>query len=321
MEAVQLGGTGIEVSRFIFGAGTIGGIGSWLPARGRGISVDAGLERLDEARRLGIRVVDTADRYAGGDSEKAVGTWLRSRQPDEVLVATKVGMMVDGERRWTDLSAGHIARQLATSIERLGRVDLYLSHAPDPGTPAEETLEAFAAARADGRIRAYGVCNVTARELEELLTAADRAGLPRPGWVQNRLNLLARGDRADLLPLVTAEGLGYTPFSPLAGGMLSDRYLDGAAVPPDSHLGVAGDMFYPGMYTPENLARVAKLRDLGRERGIGVAGLALAWLLAQPAVTAPIVAPSTPAQWAAVEEALGADLDQEILDRMDGMLA
>jgi 1-deoxyxylulose-5-phosphate synthase len=311
VRTANLGTTGLTVSTVIYGAGSIGGVGSNPLFRHRGISFYDGLERLDEAWRLGIRVVDTADAYAGGESERAVGQWVRLRAADGALIATKVGAIVSSGQTGPDLSPEHIARQLARSIERLGRVDLYLAHAADPVTPIEASMAAFARAQTAGTIRAYGVCNVDVPLLETWLAAADKAGLPRPGWVQNRFNLLDRTDEGALIPLVTAEGLGYTPFSPLGGGVLSDRYLDGHPIPADSRIGVAGDRLYAGMHTPGNLGRVAALRDIARRDGRSVAALALAWLLAHPAVTAPIVSPSTSAQWAAVEEAIALDLSKD----------
>jgi aryl-alcohol dehydrogenase-like predicted oxidoreductase len=316
MRVINLGRTPIEISEFIFGAGSIGGVGSSPATRGQGITYDEGLERLDEARALGITVIDTADAYGGGASERAVGDWLRTRQPPGVLVQTKVGSVTGPGDRSVNLSRQHIDWQLARSSQRLGRVDLYLSHAPDPQTRLGETLEAFAAAMDAGRIRAFGMSNVDAALLEQLLLTADRYRLPRPEWIQNGLSLLNRGDEKDLLPLVTSEGIGYTPFSPLAGGVLSDRYLDGAGVEPGSRIAVAGSLYYRGMHTAANLARVAELRDFARERGLSVAGMALAWLRAHPAVTAPIVSPSRADQWQAVREALAQDLSQEDFGRV-----
>jgi aryl-alcohol dehydrogenase-like predicted oxidoreductase len=300
------------VSEFIFGAGAIGGIGSSPATRDHGLSPGEGLARLDEARDLGITVIDTADAYGGGESERTVGRWRTERQVTGTLVATKVGNAIrpDGSVG-VDLSPGHIARQLAQSIDRLGRVDLYLSHTPDESTPVAQTIEAFTQARADGKIRAYGICNVSAIQLEEILAAADRAGLDRPGWVQNGMSLLARSDERDVLPLAVAEGLGYTPFSPLAGGVLSGRYLDGVAPAPGSRIAVAGDRYYAGMHTEANLARVARLRDVASRHGVSVSGAALAWLRAHPQVTAPIVSPSRPGQWQAVREAVALDLSED----------
>jgi 1-deoxyxylulose-5-phosphate synthase len=311
MRVINLGRTSIEVSEFIFGAGSIGGVGSSPATRGQGITHDEGLDRLDEASAVGITVIDTADGYGGGASELAVGEWHHTRQPQDVLLQTKVGGVTGSGDRRVNLSREHIDRQLARSIKRLGHVDLYLSHAPDHETPLAETLEAFAAARDAGLIRAFGMSNVDAPLLEQLLRTADKTGLPRPEWIQNGLSLLNRGDEKDLLPLATSEGIGYTPFSPLAGGVLSDRYLDGADVAPGSRIAVAGALYYQGMHTADNLARVAALRDFARDRGLSVAGMALAWLRAHPAVTASIVSPSRASQWQAVREALAYDLSSE----------
>jgi aryl-alcohol dehydrogenase-like predicted oxidoreductase len=316
MRTLPLGQTGIEITEFIFGAGSIGGVGGAVATRGLGINVEQGLGRLSEAHALGIRVIDTADTYGGGESERTVGRWLAEQRPSDVLVQTKVGGLARAGQARADLSGPHIERQLAQSIQRLGRVDLYLSHVPDPHTPIEQTLTAFAAAREAGLIRAFGVCNVDVRLLESLLGTAAGTGLPRPEWVQNGFSLLNRTDERDLLPLMGAERLGYMAFSPLAGGVLSDRYLDGAPPAPGSRIAVAGDRYYSGMYSTQNLARVARLRDIAQEKGISVAGLALAWLRAHPAVTAPIVSPSTDAQWRAVREATDAGIDDEVFTRV-----
>jgi aryl-alcohol dehydrogenase-like predicted oxidoreductase len=312
METIPLGKTGIQVSEFFYGAGSIGGIGTSAATRQAGLTPEQGIERLNEAVELGINVVDTADAYGGGESERTVGRWLAQEPREGVVVSTKVGLISnpDGSRA-VSLSQAHVERQLAQSIERLGHVDMYLSHAPDASTPPQESLGVFSAAQDSGKIRAFGVSNVTAPILEDLLSVADKEGLHRPQWVQNRMNLLDRGDEEDLLPLITAEGLGYTPFSPLAGGVLSDRYLDRTEAEPGSRIAVAGHLYYKGFHTPENLQKVAALRDIADERSVSVSGLTLAWLRDHPAVTAPIVSPSKPAQWQAVREAAETRLSEE----------
>ncbi|MEU9454926.1 aldo/keto reductase [Streptomyces sp. NPDC048277] len=312
MKTKELGRSGVLTSQFIFGAGAIGGVGSSAKTLGRGISAEQGMRRLDEAEQLGIRVVDTADSYGAGESERVVGDWLAGRAGSGMLVATKVGNSPQG----ANLSRPHIERQLAQSVKRLGRVDLYLSHSPDPATPVTETLEAFTAARENGTIRAFGVSNVGVRLLEELLSVAASEGLDRPEWVQNGFSLLDRGVERDLLPLIAQEGLGFTPFSPLAGGVLSERYLDGRAAAPGSRIAVAGDLYYPNIYTPENLKCVDALRMRARERDISVSAMALAWLIAHPAVTAPIVSPSRPNHWRAVREALAAEIGEAERDEI-----
>lgn len=321
MRLTTLGRTSIEVSEFIFGAGTIGGIGGNPVLRGKGISSAEGLSRLDEAWARGITVIDTADVYGGGESEAAVGEWLKTRQPQGVLVQTKTGAVSYEKHPFFDLSKRHISRQLRQSTSRLGRVDLYLTHGPDPDTPLEETLEAFAEAQESRMIRAFGMSNVDAASLERVLEVAASSGLPRPEWIQNGLNLLHRDDESDVIPLAAAEGIGYTPHSPLAGGILSERYLDGASAEQGSRIAEAGSSVYVNVFTEENLAKVSKLRTMAREREVSVAGLALAWLRAHPAVTAPLVAPSRPQHWNAVDEALRTDLDEEQFARITRIFA
>ena len=315
MRRVRLGRTGIEVSEFFFGAGGVGGVGASRATLGKGLVLDQALRRFDEAWERGVRVLDTADSYADGASEKAVGRWLGEREPEDAIVATKVGGLAAPGQDRVDLSAGHIATQLEVSLRRLGRVDLYLSHAPDPRTPLAETLGAFAALLSSGRIRAWGCSNVTVRELESLLTVADSEGLPRPGWVQNGFNLAMRGDERDLLPLLRGEGLGYTPYSPLAGGALSDRYLGGVEPGPGDRVAIARS-FYSDFLTDPVLDRVQLLSDAARDYDISTAGLALAWLRWHPDVTAPIISPRTEAQWRAVDEALEAPFTDEDFDRV-----
>ncbi|MFI5957384.1 aldo/keto reductase [Cryptosporangium sp. NPDC051539] len=317
MRQVPLGRSSVRISEFVFGAGSIGGVGTSAATRGRGITPEEGLARLDEAWELGIRLIDTADAYAGGESERTVGSWLQQREAADMLISTKVGLVSrpDGSRGF-DNSPEYIRTQLERSITLLGRVDLLLSHAPDPATPVEDTIAAFSAAQEAGQIRGYGLSNVDAARLGEVLAAADRLGLHRPVLVENRLNLLDRRDEAELLPIVVEEGLGYTPFSPLAGGVLSDRYLDGAQPEEGSRIAVAGTTYYAGFYTPENLERVAMLRDVARELGTSVSGLALAWLRDHPAVTAPIVSPSKASQWDAVHDAQKLRLDETTREKI-----
>jgi aryl-alcohol dehydrogenase-like predicted oxidoreductase len=303
---VPLGSTGIEVSDVFFGAGSIGGIGSSASTLGLGMSPVEGRERLDEALTRGIRVVDTANSYAAGQSERVVGEWTQAHS--DVLVATKVGNIVEPGQSGMDLSAPHINRQIETSLARLGRVDLYLTHGPDPATPVVQTLEAMTALVERGAIRAFGCCNIDARGLEELLSVAAANGLQRPGWVQNAYNLANRKDERYLFPILAAERLGYTPYSPLAGGTLSDRYLHGRTPEDGSRIAVLGPE-YAYAFNEETLKKVARLSKVAASYDVSTAGLALAWLRWNPRVTAPIVSPRSPAQWQAVDEALTLDLD------------
>lgn len=325
IRSVSLGTTGILVSEFFFGGAAIGGIGSAPSRIGLGMATDEALERLDEAYEVGIRVLDTANSFAGGESERVIGRWREERERDDVLVSTKVGNVVERGQETISLSADHIARQLALSRSRLGTVDLYLAHGVDPSTPLEETITAFAAAIDTEQIRAYGCSNLSVREVEAWLLAADRAGLPRPGWVQNGFSLLSREVERDLLPLLAEEGLGFVAYSPLAGGILSNRFLgtDLETLPEPaagSRLALAPAM-YGDAFTLPNLARVAAVEPVAREREVSIAGLALGWLLRHPLVTATIVSPRRTAQWDAVTEAASMDFDDALAEQVGALFA
>jgi aryl-alcohol dehydrogenase-like predicted oxidoreductase len=247
---------------------------------------------------------------------------MKERQPVDFVVSTKVGMISrpDGSRG-VDLTPEHIDRQLAQSLDRLGRVDLYMAHATDPVTPLEETIRAFSDAQEEGRIKCWGLSNVAAERIRLVCETADRLRLHRPSSIENRLNLLDRKDEAEVLPLVASEGLAYTPFSPLAGGVLSERYLDGADPEPGSRIAVAGEIYYKGFHTPENLGKVERLRDVARELSVSVSGLALAWLRDHEHTTAPIVAPRTKSHWDAVIEADRIRLDADTFGRISTIFA
>jgi aryl-alcohol dehydrogenase-like predicted oxidoreductase len=300
----------------LLGCGSIGGLGSPVSTRGKGLTPEQGQAQIDAAVGLGVNVLDTANSYAGGVSERVLGEWLNARPDADVLVATKVGNLVEPGQEAIDLSPSHILRQVDESLSRLGRIDLYLSHGPDDRTPIEATLEAFAALLEAGKARAIGACNLTRDQLEVALLAADRRGLPGYCWVQNEYNLLARDDETDLLPLVREHGLGYTPYSPLAGGVLAGRYRPGVPPPPDSRLAIAPHMTrQPDAKTFAGLDRLAVE---ARKRGVSSAGLALAWVLSAPDVTAPLVAPRGPEQWIAVSEALELSLEPGERDYLAG---
>src|SRR5215213_1147956 len=222
MEHRPLGRSGVEISRIVLGCGNFGGIGSSPSFFGAGETEAEAHAVMDAAWAAGITTFDTADAYGGGRSERYIGSWLGSQGSDVrdrlVLTTKTFNPMHEGGDH--GLSRERIRRQLESSLERLGvpAVDLYLAHEIDPDTPLAETIAAFEELVADGRIRAYGGSNVDAAWLEEAL------GRGRPEWVQNSYSLLDRADEDGVLEVCAREGLGYTPFSPLAGGWLTGKY-------------------------------------------------------------------------------------------------
>jgi aryl-alcohol dehydrogenase-like predicted oxidoreductase len=304
MERAYLGQTGIRVTRIILGCGNFGGIGSAPELFGTGESRGEAFALMDAAWEAGITTFDTADAYGGGRSESFIGDWLRTKGPDvrdAIVVSTKTFNPMDaGEDH--GLAPARVRRQLDSSLRRLGleRVPMYLTHAPDPAVPIAETAGVLDELVAAGKIGAYGVSNVDGAELREALAAGAF------GWVQNSYSLLDRDVEREVLPLCAEHGLGFTPFSPLAGGWLTGKYRRGRPVPEGSRMALR-----PGPYEQfrNDDAVYDLIEDLERrasEEGTTAAALALRWLLANPLVTAVILGPRNPAQ---LEPALAALTD------------
>jgi aryl-alcohol dehydrogenase-like predicted oxidoreductase len=292
--ALKLGSTGLELSRIGLGCGNFGGIGSAPQFFGQGESEEEARALLDVADTLGINFLDTADAYGGGRSERWVGNWLRARSRRPIL-STKVFFSVHGDPSDRGLARERILRQIDGSLERLGvdRVDMYLVHAPDPETPLEETLAALdSIVRAD-KVGAIGASNVDRSWLEEALAISDREGFARVGWVQNSYSLLDREAERDVLPFCLEHGLGFTPFSPLAGGWLTGKYRRGEPRPAGSRMTMRPEAY-------EHLDDDAIYRGLdalgaaAAERGVDMPTLAFAWLLSHPQVTAVVTGPRRP---------------------------
>lgn len=297
----------------MLGCGTFGGIGGAKHLVGRGLDRMAAFATLDEALALGIDVLDTAERYASGESERTIGEWLRRLPPEVtagVRIATKVAPpMVDGVDG-TPFDRAYIEGKLKTSLERLGleRVTFYLSHAPDKATPIEETVEGFAAVVESRRAAHIGCCGVSAGELIEALDAAERLGMPRFEWVQNSFSLLSPNDDREVRAVCRERSLGYTPFSPLAAGILTGKYLRGKPFPDGTRMALRPDA-HADLMTDAVHDALDQLRDAAAARGVSCGGLALAWVIAHPECTAPIVGPSrTPPHLGHVVEALKLEL-------------
>ena len=324
MEQRALGRSGVAVSRVILGCGNFGGIGSAPAFFGRGTTREEAFRLLDEAWELGVTTLDTADAYGGGRSESFIGAWLATKGADvrdRVVVATKTfnPMTEDADR---GLAGPRIRRQLESSLRRLGleRVPLYLAHDFDPGVPQEETLQAFDDLVREGLVGAVGASNFSADQLAEALELSALEGLTRYEWVQNAFSLLVRDDRETVFPLCHEHGLGYTPYSPLAGGWLTGKYRRGEPPPPGTRTTMR----------PEDSERfrndatfdaLEALERLAADRGTSLAALAIAWELEVPEVTAVVVGPNTVAQLAPVVEAVGLRLAADDVSRIEALAA
>jgi aryl-alcohol dehydrogenase-like predicted oxidoreductase len=285
------------VPRIALGCGNFGGIGSAPAFFGGGLTTDQAFALMDAAWEAGLVHFDTADAYGGGRSEQAIGSWIRARGVRPGLTTKVFNPMEAGADQ--GLGPERIARQLQSSLERLSvdRVDLYLAHDFDPAVPLAETFGAFRAAQASSLIDAYGVSNFDARQL----TAALAAGSPRA--IQNSYSLLAREDERELLPLCAERGVAFLAFSPLAGGWLTGKYRRGVPFPAGSRMTQRPEPYRELVADPV-FAALARLKAIAADRGTSLAGLALAWLLADDRVAQIVIGPGRPEHLTAVAEAL-----------------
>ena len=265
---------------------------------------------MDAAWDAGITTFDTADAYGGGRSETFIGEWLSSRRPDGVVVSTKTFAPMDaGEDH--GLAPARVRRQIESSLRRLGveRVDMYLAHAWDPDVPVAETAGVFDELVAEGKVGAYGLSNVGVAELTDALAAGSF------GWVQNSYSLLDRDAEQQVLPLCAERGLGFTPFSPLAGGWLTGKYRRGEAAPDGSRMTLRPEP-YEHLRDDAVYDRLERLAELGDP-----ATLALAWLLADARVTAVVVGPRRPEQLRPALDALARPLDEDVRAELSALFA
>jgi aryl-alcohol dehydrogenase-like predicted oxidoreductase len=316
VEYRRLGRTSLELSRIGLGCGNFGGIGSAPELFGRGESEAEAFALMDAAWAAGINFFDTAASYGGGRSETWVGRWRRDRHADVVL-STKVFWSVTGDPDDRGLSRDRVLRENAGSLDRLGvgRVQMYLTHEPDPETPILETLEALDELVRDGKVDAIGASNVSAEQLGEALETSDANGLARYDWVQNELNLLSPNAQDEVREICRREALGFTPFSPLAGGWLTGKYARGAAYPPGSRMTLRPEP-YEQLVAEPTFRALDAFRAEADELETEPATLALAWLLAQPDVTAVVVGPRTPEHLRSALAALDFELDEARRDQL-----
>jgi len=311
----QLGRTGLELSRIGLGCGNFGGVGSAPELFGQGESQEEAFALMDAAWAAGITFFDTAASYGGGCSERWVGRW-RAERGEPVLLSSKVYWSVTGDPADRGLSHERILREIEGSLERLGveRLDLYLTHEPDPETPIEETLQALDELVQAGKVVAIGASNLDAAQLEEALETSDRLGLARFGWVQNEYSLLAQTAQG-VLEVCEREGLGFTPFSPLAGGWLTGKYRRGEDYPADSRMTLRPGP-YADLATDETFDALEAFEAQAATRGVAPAVLATAWVLSDPRVTALVVGPRSPGQLQSALEALELRLPSEERDEL-----
>jgi aryl-alcohol dehydrogenase-like predicted oxidoreductase len=284
----KLGRSGLRVSEICLGCMSYGDPGwrSWV------LPEEEGRSFIRRAWELGINFFDTADMYSRGVSEKVLGRALREIVPrrEEVVIATKVFFPMGAGPNQRGLSRKHVIEACEASLGRLGTdyVDLYQIHRWDPHTPIEETLHALDRLVRDGKVLYLGASSMYAWQLARALCLADHHGWSRFVSMQNHYNLVYREEEREMLPLCLEEGLGVIPWSPLARGFLTgmrSRSPEAGETERERTDHLAPRMYYQ----PEDFEVVEAVAAVARERGVTPAQVALAWLLRQQGVTAPIV--------------------------------
>lgn len=318
MEHVRFGRTGLKVSRLCLGTMTFG------------LQCDeaASSAILDAAAAAGITFIDTADVYplggtleTVGRTEEIVGKWLRGRR-EQFVLATKCSGR-SGPAAWQQgTSRKHVLASIDASLKRLGTdyVDLYQVHHFDDTVSVDETIEAFDAVLKAGKARYIGVSNYHAYRIARALGRAEALGLAKFVSVQPRYNLLFRELERELFPLCAEEGLAVIPYNPLAGGMLTGKHKRGA--PPEGSrftLGTAAKNYTERYWKEREFEAVERFIGLAQEAGIAPATLALAWVLANPVITAPILGASRADQLAASVAALEVRLDSALKAKLDAL--
>jgi aryl-alcohol dehydrogenase-like predicted oxidoreductase len=306
----RLGDSGLETPPLVLGGNVFG-----FTAKGE--EAFAVLDRFIDA---GGTMIDTADVYSawvpghrGGESETFLGEWLRRRERrDDVLIATKVGMLPMGEK--PKLRAERIASAAEASLRRLGtdHIDLYYAHQDDPDTPLEETLAAFDRLVREGKVRAIGASNYTAERLGEALAISERHGLARYTVLQPEYNLIVRERFEGALQRLCLErNIGVLPYFGLASGFLTGKYRSEA----DFGKSPRGEGMAKYL-NPQGLAVLAALDEVAAETGATQAQVALAWLAAQPGVTAPIASATSVAQLEELLPAMTLELSADQIGRL-----
>lgn len=310
MQYANLGRTGLKVSRICLGAMTYGS-SKWRPW-----VLDEEVSRpfIQRALEMGINFFDTADMYSRGASEEVLGRALRDfTRREEVVIATKVYFPMGESPNQRGLSRLHILRAVEDSLKRLGTeyIDLYQIHRWDSTTPIEETLEALHDLVKSGKVRYIGASSMYAWQFARSLYLADLHGWTRFVSMQNHYNLVYREEEREMLPLCRAEGVGMIPWSPLARGFLAGNRRP--ADYGDTRRAKTDDFAQSMYYQETDFEVVGRVVEFAKQRDASAAQIALAWLLHQEGVTAPIIGAS---KMEHLEQAVGAvDIELSAEDR------
>ena len=310
MDYVRLGRAGVKVSRLCLGTAFRG---YW-----NGHTEEAtAIRTVETAIDLGCNFIDCANYYYQGRCEDLLGKAIKGKRED-LVVTTKVWSPIGEGPNDQGLSRLAIMREVERSLKRLqiDYIDIYLLHNWDPNTELDETLKAFDDLVRQGKVRYVGACNFTAAQTVEALWTADRGGLDPFFVLQNEYNILQRwGIEPELLPICRQYGMGMLPYSPLAVGLLTGRIRRGETPPADSAW-TAGDRFDAAL-DEKTEQIIQRLVDIGQAQNKTPAQVAIAWILANDDVTAPIIGPDRPEHVEEVFGALDVEFSAEQLQALD----
>lgn len=311
MDMRPLGNTGLSIAPLVLGGNVFG----WTADERRS------MELLDAFVDHGLNAIDTADSYSmwvegnqGGESETIIGNWLaRSGKRDDVVIITKVGTELSPDKK--GLSSKRIVQAAEDSLRRLRieTIDLYLSHFPDSDTPIDDTLRGYETLLRDGKVKAIGCSNYDASQLREALATAKSAGLPRYEVLQPEYNLYDRSSfEGELKDLCVTEGLGVIPYFALASGFLTGKYRSKS----DLSKSARGQMVEQKYMTPRGIRILEALDAVAAQHNAAPAEVALAWLMAQEGVTAPIASATSLEQLKSLVRATQLKLAPEEIDQL-----
>lgn len=314
MEYRYLGRTGLKVSELCLGAMHFGGDTGEPDARAI----------LDAYAEAGGTFIDTADCYHLGESERVLGRWLKGRDRDAFVIATKVYVPMGDGPNDGGLSRKHILAGVEASLRRLGtdHLDVYYTHVYDERTPLDETLSTLDTLVRSGKVRYLGASNILSWQLQKAVDLSEHRGWARYDVLQPLFNLLDNETEWDLLPMCREAGIGVASWSPLRGGWLTDRFRRGMTAPPEgSRIAHATETGAPQSWSAyagseRTWAILDALHGIAAETGRTVAQVAVNWVARTPGVTAPIIGPRTRAHLADGLGAVGWALPGEQYERL-----
>ncbi len=314
MKYRKLGRSGLKVSEI--------SLGSWL-TYGKSVEEERAIKTIRRAYELGVNSFDSANVYERGEGERVMAKALRVFPRESYIITTKAFWPMGDGPNDRGLSRKHVFEQLHASLKRmeLDYVDIFYCHRYDPETPVEETLRTIDDLVRQGKVLYVGVSEWTAAQIEEAVRIADRYLLDRIVVNQPVYNMLNRYIEKEVIPVCAKHGIGQIVFSPLAQGVLTGKYRGGRIPEGSRAANPEINEFIKGLLEAGVLEKVDALQDLAEEAGMTLVEMALAWVLRQPNVASALVGASRPEQIEANVKAVDVELSQELLEKIEEILA